>query len=215
MYLQILRKYWPILISVIVTLALSWQLWKPELPVPEVSKPEVKQDDGSIIVEKKPDAAAKTTVKIPKKSTVERIIKFTVQAKTPVSTITGKVEVTERATQEVMSKASMQDTSPEATLICPPVDVEMVLVRNEDETRSVIIKSDGTIINALDIPVEAAKRIESQPVWAVGAVIDPFKQTFGAFVDRDLGFARLGLQLNQRSQGDIPNEVWVKAGIRF
>lgn len=216
--LQTLRKYWPILISVVITLALSWQLWKPKPPVQETYKPEVKQDDGSIILEKKPDAKAKPTATIPKGSVIERVVKFKVQAKTPISDVNTQVEVTEKVAVKAMSKAPIESAKTEAALacFCPPVDVEMVLIRNSDQTRSVILKSDnGEILNAVDIPVELAKPIQEQPKWAVGAVIDPFKQTYGAFIDRDLGFMRLGAQLNQRKQGDIPNEVWLKAGIRF
>lgn len=215
--LQILRKYWQTILTVVLSLSLAWYLWRPEPPVQEKPFPETIQADGSKVVEKVPNAKEKPTAIIPKGSVVERVVKFTVKAKTPVSEVSGRIEVSERFAAKAMQ---VSETKAPLNVVdacfCPPIDVEMVLVRNEDQTRSVVLKSDnGIILNAIDIPVEAAKRIEAQPVWAAGAVADPFKQTFGAFIDRDLGFMRVGLQLNQRNQGDIPNQIWLKAGIRF
>lgn len=207
------KKYWPLLAVLIVALTGAWYFWSPKPPVPEVYAPQVKHPDGSITLEKKPDAKAKPTFQIPKGATVERIIKFSIQSKTPVSNINSQVEVVQKIT---MAKSTPPNSTTQATLECPPLHVEMALIRNPDETRSVIVKSeDGDIIGGVDIPVEAAKPIPEPKLWAVGAVMDPFKQTYGAFVDRDVGWLRLGTQINQRSQGDLPNQFWLKAGVRF
>jgi len=88
-------------------------------------------------------------------------------------------------------------------------------VKMPDDTRRVVASSpDGEVIAGLDIPVSTAvERKELQ--WAAGVVYNPFRQAYGAFVDRDISFLRLGAQLNQRDTGGAPKEIWLKAGIKF
>lgn len=200
---------WPYLLMLALALTMAWYVWSPKPTPPEIYTPEVKQSDGSVILEKKPDAKVKPTFKVPKGSTVERVVKITVKPKetSPIPSKQDTVTGTETTTQ---------NPTKEATLTCPPINVEIALVRNKDESRSVIVKSDnGEIVGAVDIPVESAKPTFKPKLWAVGAVINPFKETYGAFVDRDIGWVRVGAQINQMSQGDLPNQFWVKAGVRF
>lgn len=215
--LEFCQKYWAYIFAGMVIVALSltaaWYVWAPKPAPPETYKPATVQADNSVVLEKKPDAAAKAPMMIPKGSTVEKIVKITVQAKNPIQSISGTVEVKETV--------RMDKAAPEALAVaqavpeCPPVNVTLALVRDQDQTRRVVASSDdGIILGGVDIPVENVAPVVPK-VWAAGAVFDPFKQTYGAFVDRDLGWLRLGAQLNQRNQGDIPNQIWLKAGIRF
>jgi hypothetical protein len=204
----LLRKYWlHIAIAAIVAvlvLTLAWKLWKPKSPIQETYHGEVKQPDGSIQVEVKPDAKAKPAHMIPEGGKVERIVKMTVKPKMQAS-----------------SSAKLVGTGSDKTPVsvgaqnCPPVTIDLSLVRLPDESKRVIASSpDGEIISSVDIPVEAARPVPEPKVWAAGAVVNPLKQTYGGFVDRDLGWFRTGLQVNQAS--DIKGiEAWVKAGIIF
>jgi hypothetical protein len=185
-----LKRFWPLLVTAVLAVSGAWYLWGPKPPVQEVYKAPVVQKDGSLILEKKPDATAKPKQFVPKGSTVERIIQVTVKAKEP-------------------TPGSEKKT-------CSPVNVDVTLVKNKDESRSVVVSSDdGVILGGVDIPVEAAKPIVPPKLWAAGAVMDPFKRTYGVFVDRDIAWFRVGAQITQRDSGDLPNQVMVKFGIKF
>lgn len=202
--LPLLKKYGLYVVVAVVVLSLAWQLWKPKPPVPEVYAVAAHQADGSVVLEKKPDPSAKPVHEIPKGAKVERVVKVTVQP---------KMQASKPATQA--NSGSREDMAKVEPIPCPPVTVDLSLVRMPDETRRVIASSpDGEIIGGVDIPVEAAQPTASEKLWATGAVYNPFKQTYGGFVDRDLGPFRLGAQVNQASgQGGI--ETWGKVGLRF
>lgn len=70
-----------ILIAVVLVAIGAFVGWYFARPVPVVEKPapEVKQDDGSVIVERAPDAKAKPKHKIPNGAKVERTASVTVQ----------------------------------------------------------------------------------------------------------------------------------------
>lgn len=217
--LPLLRRYWVHIILVAATATGAWYLWSPKPAPPETYKPAVVQGDGSTILERKPDADAKPKAAIPKGSKVERIVRLTIKAKNPINEVSGSVEIIERVQMDKsaapMTVAGIPIPEQKESLECPPVDLELTLVKMPDDTRRVIVSSDNGEITGIDIPVESAKPTPETKKWAVGAVIDPFKQTYGAFIDRDIAFMRVGAEVVQRNQGDMPNMFIVKAGIRF
>ncbi len=203
-------------IVAIVVFLIAWQIWKPKPPPPEVYKPATKQMDGSVILEKKPDATAKPKQIIPKGATVERVASITVRpeaAYAPMST----AKPTHGGTFLNHLTGRTEPPQPQAVrLPCPPVTVDLTLIRNQDDTRRVIASSpDGAVVGGVDIPVEAAVMLPAPKLWAVGAVVNPFKNTFGAFLDRDWGPFRLGTQINQRDEGRFILQFWLKGGLRF
>lgn len=175
-------------VVIIASLSAAWYLWKPS-KVPD-NKPAAAavQSDGSIVLEKKPDPEHKAPHKVPRGDTVERSFSATVQP----------------------------DKGPDATGKCPPVTVDLSLVRNKDQTKRVIASSsDGKVISGIDIPVEDAIPLPEPKLWAAGAAYSS-KGNVGVWVDRDLGWMRLGTQVNQVK--DLPSqgwEGWIKAGIKF
>lgn len=224
--LPILRKYWVYIFTALViiclTLSVARKLWKPAPVVPETSKPAVVQADGSVILAKAPDANAKAPMAIPKGSIVERVVKIMVQAKNPIQSISGTVEVKETVTQMDKSApvtiASKSDhIADDGKMVeCPPVTLNLALVRDSDQTRRVIASSDdGIILGGVDIPVSDALPIPEPKTWSIGAVANPFKQTIGGYVDHDYGFVRLGATLMQSSTGKFPADPTVKVGIVF
>ncbi len=197
---------------ILLVMTFCWWLWSPPPRVAEVYKPEVKQTDGSVILEKKPDAQAKPKQILPPGAKVDRIASVTVQPRAvqhvrPAVATQGGTD----ATAQPELPAAQAPAAP-----CPPITVDLSLVTMPDKSKRVVASSpDGEVISGVDIPVENADPPPAPKLWATGAVIDPFRRIFGAFVDRDIGFLRVGLQLNQRNEGELPTQAWVKAGIRF
>jgi len=174
----------------------AYFFYRPAPPKPEVYAPAAKQSDGSIILERKPDPKLRAKLQLPKGGKLEREMSVTVKPKQPVLT-----------NSTAMIRAA--DCPP-----CPPVTVDLDLVKMPDDSRRVIAKSpDGEIINAVDIPVEPAKPPAPELKWAAGPAWNPVSRKFGAWADRDLGPFRVGVQVNQ---GEVKGfDYWVKAGVRF
>jgi hypothetical protein len=152
--------------------ALGWWLGQPK-PVQETAAPAQRQADGSLVLERKPDAAAKPKQQIPPKAKLERVAQVTVQ---PSAAPAGEP--------------------------CPPVSVDMSLVRNEDGSRRMLASSpDGTIVGGVDVPVESAAPPEAPPRWAAGLSWSHAKQTGGMWIERDVPLfskvVRIGAEVNQ------------------
>ncbi|MBE7415097.1 MAG: hypothetical protein HS130_07685 [Deltaproteobacteria bacterium] len=166
----------------------NWKLWH-KAPVIETYAAAERQADGSALLERKPDADAKPVHKIPKGAKVERVIKLEVKPKS----------------EPLSPEASAPD--------CPPVRVDLSLVKLPDETRRVIASSvNGEIVAGVDIPVEAARPVKEHK-WAAGLTMSPVGRGYGAFVDRDLGPFRVGAELNQSEAYGF--DFRLKAGLRF
>lgn len=169
----------------------NWKLWH-KAPIIETYATGERQADGSALLERKPDAAAKPVHKIPKGAKVERVVKLEVKPKA-----------------EPASPESPEAPEPD----CPPVRVDLSLVRLPDETRRVIASSvNGEIVAGVDIPVEAARQVK-EPKWAAGLTMSPVGRGYGAFVDRDFGPFRVGAELNQSEAYGL--DFRLKAGLRF
>jgi hypothetical protein len=144
--------------------------YKP--PVLEKYAPAVRQHDGSLVLEKKPDAKPIPKQEIPKGSKVERVVSVTVRP-TPRDGI-GRPDA---------SKAAET---------CPDVTVDLTLVKNADDTRSVIASSpDGEVIAGVDIPRELLPKESSPPKWAIGGMYYS-NRGYAARIERDLGPLRIG-----------------------
>lgn len=176
---------------VVAALALAggWWMWRPA-PVVETVAPAVTQEDGSKILERKPKADAKPAHKVPRGAKVERIEQVTVQGQ-----------------GLVMPSGEVKD--------CPPVTVDMTVVREADGAKRVIASSpDGQIIAGVDIPVETAAPPPEPPKWAAGLSFDPTNQTTGVWMERDLSRFRVGVDLNQTRRG-IGGPLGVEARMRI
>jgi len=190
---------WALVLAIIVGLTLTgaWYLWgRGTQKVPD-NKPSaaVTQADGSVVLEKAPDPKHKPAHAIPKGGKVERDVKVTVNPDAPPV-----------------------DTDGDGDIECPPVTVNLSLVRLPDKTKRVVASSpDGEIVGeSLDIPVEDAIPPPIPKLWAAGAAYST-KGEIGVFVDRDWGWARLGVQANEVKDGGNRSgwSGWAKGGIRF
>jgi len=143
----------------------------------ETAAPAERQADGSLKLERRPDPAAKPAQHVPRGAKVERIAKVTVQPTRPAA---------------------------EAGKPCPPVTIDMTLIREPDGGRRVLASSpDGQVVGGLDVPVEPIILPAPAKRWAAGLSIEPVHQTWGAWVDRDIEIplvnlaARVGVEVNQ------------------
>lgn len=170
--------------GVMAGMALGWSLWKPKLAKMEFYAAEVKQKDGSKILEKKPQSEAKPMQEIPKGAKVERIVKVTIQPKlAPIPTV---------------GPSTPASGSPS------PVTVDLTVLRMPDNSSRVVASSpDGTVISGVDIPVQPAK--ESKILnWQAGASWNPGDRTYGVWAARSAGPLILGAHIFQER---IPNLV--------
>lgn len=191
-------------VGMVIGLASGWVLWasNPAQPV-AVYAPEIQREDGSRVLEVKPTTKpSKPPHALPKGAKEERRVTVVVQPpKVPIFRDPGITAGTD--------KESLLVDSCE----CPPVAVNLSLIRLADNSRRVQASSpDGTIVAGVDVPIEAQKPVKAHP-WAIGGVYTyDGANRFGAFVDRDLGPFRVGGEVFQSTSGLA---IVGKVGIRF
>ena len=131
-------------------MGLAWKIWSPKPAKPETYAAAVKQSDGSVVLERKPDATAKPAQELPKGAKLERVVQVTVKPSASSEAIAPTNGPDPQA-------ASTSDLPSGTTIPCPPIRVDLSLVRMPDESRRVIASSpDGEVVGGVDIPVEAA-----------------------------------------------------------
>ena len=100
---------------------------------------------------------------------------------------------------------------------CPPVTVDFTLARDKDGIQRIAASSkDGEVIGGFEVPVAPVLQLASRP-WAAGAAYSSQKN-IGAWVDRDIGRLRLGVQANQVraiAAEAASFELWAKVGFTF
>lgn len=197
---------------VVATLVFAWKFWGPQPVKPEVYAAAQRQADNSLVLEKKPDATAKPAAQLPEGSKVQRLAQVTVQAtakKAASATGTG----TTVAAKDGFNDANLAAVGSE----CPPVTVDLTLVKMPDDSQRVVASSpDGKILKGVDIPVVSAQPAPTPKLWAAGASFDPFKRTFGVIVERDLGPFRLGTEVHQTREDSLNSPgVRVSALLQF
>ena len=186
---------WLLAIAALVgAAALGWWLGQPA-PVVETAAPEQHQADGSVVLERRPDAKARPKQLIPPKAKLERVAQVTVQ---PAAV-------------------------PAAGEPCPPVSLDLSLVREDDGGRRLLASSpDGTIVGGVDVPVETAAPPPKPLRWAAGVSWSPANETAGLWIERDVPLfstaARVGIDLNQeRALPGSPAgaDLRVRVGLAF
>ena len=100
---------------------------------------------------------------------------------------------------------------------CPVCTVDLTLVRMPDETRRVIASSPtGTVLGGLDVPI-APLNVERDHPWAAGISRGTGEEAWGAWLDRDFDFLRIGGEFNKISENSHESryEARLKIGLRF
>lgn len=142
----------------------------------ETAAPAEVQADGSIIVERAPDAKAKPKQVLPKGAKASRIAQITAQGETPEANL------------------RLPGAVP-----CPPVTIDTTLADMPDGSQRLLLSSpDGRITRSVDIPVKTAAPPPQPKRNAVGMSVDPFRRTFGVVATRDVfERVRIGVEINQ------------------
>lgn len=191
----------------------AWKLYKPRAPKAETAAPAQRQADGSLVLERKPDAKARPAQELPKGAKVERIVQVTVQPKA-LPALPGIPTPGPGPAAVPASNPGQSASNPR------PIRVDLTLVRMPDQTRRVIASSpDGTVVGGVDIP-EAPQPQPRVLKWAAGGSWNPADHTYGAWLDRDAGPLRLGAELNQvraavTAGGAVGYEARIQVGIRW
>jgi len=178
------------LIGVAVGLASGWALWRPKPAPIEPHAPEIQLRSGAVVLEREPDAPVPVPIRLAAKEFDPRAI-------------------LERAvTIRITPPARIVDDEP-----CPPMDLDLGIVKLPDDTRRVIVRSRDGEVAGLDIPVHATAPVQAKR-WAAGALYNPRREDYGAFIDRDVGPLRVGLDvIRSREDGDL--SALIRVGFRF
>lgn len=172
---------WKIPLMIVLVLvgcgaAAGWWLAQPD-GQPETPAPAVRQPDNSLILPRVTDPKARPRQQLPRHAKLERVAQVTVQ---PAA------------------------HAPEAGQPCPPVTVDMTLIREPDGARRVLASSpDGQVVAGIDIPVTPIEIPAPAKRWAAGVSWSPITHTSGVWVERDVRIplidvqARVGIDVRQ------------------
>lgn len=173
---------WALGCVILFGLGFSLVVWAwPAKPIPEIvtAAPQVKQDDGSVIAERALQASLKgkpAPHKIPKGAIEERRDTITVAP------------------------------SPEAAAsACPPVTVNLSLIRQGNERRVIASSPDGQVVSAVDVPIDPPPIPPEPRKWAAGLTYSTDRAP-GAFLERDFGRIRLGVAIEKAPGQQRPTE---------
>ena len=131
----------------------GWKIFRPKpVATVEVALPAQRQTDGSLILERAPDANAKPAQQIPAGAKVERIERIVVRPTAPS---------TSAAATAPTNGSGQLGAAPIPGL--PSTTVDLTLLRMNDNTERVVASSpDGEIVGGMDVPVAAAPREPKQ-----------------------------------------------------
>lgn len=184
-----------LLIGAAVGLWVGYELYHQAPPPAEDARPAVRQQDGSIVLQRLPDPAAKPAHAIPAGGKAERLVKVTVQPR--------------RKPMPVAAADSTLQAEPD----CPPVDVDLSLVRMPDETLRVVASAEGgAVLGGVDVPVVAPGPPAKTLLWAAGLSLTSDREG-GVWIDRDVGPWRIGLDLDKSRDDGMRSQL--RLGLRF
>ncbi len=119
--------------------------------------------------------------------------------------------------RHILPKGAVEERR-EAIVVAPApaassVEVDLSLVRMPDNGRRVVASSpDGTVVSALDIPIEAGLMPPAPKPWAAGLSYGT-DHSVGIWLDRDVGRLVLGAQLARQQDGRV--QAQLRIGARF
>jgi hypothetical protein len=198
----------------------AWGIYRPRPAKPEPPAPAVREKDGSLELERAPagviagappgSPALKPAQIIPKGAKVERIVQITVD---PIKNALPIPQATSfRGGPATLPGSLAVAVGPSSGRACPPVTVDLTLVRLKDKTQRVLASSpNGEVVGGIDVPVQ------DQPVpriqrWTAAGL---------AGYDSHAGRNVFGGQVSYAkgpfvvSGGVIGGTAFVGAGIKF
>lgn len=197
-------------------LGLGWKLYRPKPAPIETAAPEVRQKDGSLVLERKPEAKPQPMHELPKGAKLERQVQVTVLPNLP-SIPTGGQKILGSGSHPEFPDSSVVKES----LTTRPITVDLSLVKMPDGTSRVIASSpDGVVTGGLDIPAGPPAPVLKLPKWEAGALWNPGDHTYGAFLTHAAGPFVLGAEVYQerasaQAGGGTTLKAMVAIGIRW
>lgn len=205
---------------VLVGFLAAWGIYRPKPAKPEPPAQAIREKDGSLVLERAPSglksgsppgsSPLKPAQEIPKGAKVERIVEVTVDPTgKPSSGLNLGAVLGGR-----QAPSTPGDRSPRgsAVMACPPVTVDLSLVRMPDKTQRVLASSpDGSVVGGIDVPVDQPASFKVQRWTASGlAGYDTHagRNVFGG----EVSYAKGPFVV---SGGIIGGTGFVGAGIRF
>lgn len=207
--------------AMLVGFTMAWGIYRPKPGPIETPAAEVRQKDGSVILERKPEdakeaaAIAPPKIDLPVGATIEREVQVTVSQKTP-GAAPGMPNLSPTPADMTASTLGPLKSNLNANLfppvVCPPLHVDLALLRLKDQTQRVVASSpDGSIVGGVDIPVETPK-ISRPTRWTAAALAG-----YDSRAARNVWGGEVGYQLGPfvLEGGAIGGTAFVGAGIKF
>ena len=173
----------------------GWKLTRPKIVQP-IPAPAIRQTDGSLVLQVKPDGSAKPDQQVPAGGTVIRIIRVKVQDTAQPSAPAAPAQNSLVPPVPVLPQI--------APLPCPPVEVDLTLVRMPDGSQRVLASSpDGHVLDSsMDIPVEnVLVQVAEKPRRnTLGISYDVQNRVGGIWYDYKLWRVTVGAEVNQVKQ---------------
>ena len=188
-------------------LGAGWKLYSPKPLTPSATAPEkeIRQQDDSVVLERKNDPTAKPAMSIPRGDTVERVGSVTVQpSSVAMAPTSGSVQ---------------QGNAPLLPSLPPIVRIDWALVKEPDGGQRLIVKTpDGKIVGGEDIIVSQPSPVKSIK-WTVFATRYLRERTYGVTGLRTMGPFVLGVGVKQSraefGSGKLSADVAVSAGVQW
>lgn len=161
-------------VGIVAGLLLGWGLWRPTASSVDPPAPPLRQGDGSLVLERTAPTKEPPPHEIPKGGREERRVSVVVQPPRGVVVHPTTKDSLVVPDHPVGSHDMVDHVADSGKMIdscdCPPVQVDLSLVRLPDKTRRVVASSPtGEILTGVDIPFEepALPRI---PRWTLSAI---------------------------------------------
>ena len=197
-----------LLVGWLLGLGTGWHLWvRRQAPVTPIIQPAIHQADGSVVLETKPTEHPKPAQLVPTGAHVNQTIEATIHT-SPV------VVPLPHLPPGVQLPAFITVPGKDVT-----VDLSIVTMPN-GQRRAVVSSPDGTVLKGMDIQEigpPAPKLLKSAAGLVFGTTAWGDRAE-GVFYDRDLAFARVGIEVTKNTYAlanRVGWEVRGKVGIRF
>ena len=90
---------------------------------------------------------------------------------------------------------------------CPPVRLDLSLIREGDGRRVVASSPDGRVTGGLDLPIERGLISAPARPWAAGVSWEPRHELGGVWLQRDVSRLVLGASVAEEAGGGLRTEV--------
>lgn len=92
---------------------------------------------------------------------------------------------------------------------CPPVRLDLSLIREGDGRRVIASSLDGRVTGGMDIPIERVLLPPPARPWAAGVSWEPRQELGGIWLQRDVSRLVLGASVSEEAGGGLRTELRV------